>query len=264
MHTHMHMHMHMHMPCRCCSRTTPGSPLSGARCYGVSIACCSWHSRCCARTWCRLPTSARAPPTGNRRRVRCAAVRFGPTAPWAATCTGAIAAPRQTQSRQSGGRDKSTSGGGRSTSGVCARRGAAMAPIQAMCASQARRRRRTTVPCRHQPSTSARPTSGMLPPRLPPDPPCTATTLPRHRHHAARHRHRHRHRRHIATTTAHKRFEDAKARGDANAAASAMAIILGLPRGSSNKCQIFLESRPGALVCPRVLESRDEHLMCVF
>ena len=189
---------------------SPGGRLSGARCYGVSIACCSWHSRCCARTWCRLPTSARAPPTGNRRRVRCAAVRFGPTAPRAATCTGAIAAPRQTQSRQSGARDKSRSGGGRSTSGVCARRGAAMAPIQATCASQARRRRRTTVPCRHRPSTS-----DMLPPRLPPDPPPPPP---------------YRHRHHIATTAAHKRFEDVRRRGDANAAASAMANILGLPR----------------------------------
>ena len=57
----------------------------------------------------------------------------------------------------------------------------------------------------------------------------TATTLPPPP--PQRHRHHHRHRRHIATsTTAYKRFKDAEARGDANAAASAMANILGLPR----------------------------------
>ena len=56
----------------------------------------------------------------------------------------------------------------------------------------------------------------------------TATTLPPPP--PQRHRHRHRHRHRIATTAAHKRFEDVRRRGDANAAASAMANILGLPR----------------------------------
>ena len=56
----------------------------------------------------------------------------------------------------------------------------------------------------------------------------TATTLPPPPPQSRRHRHRHR--RHIATTTAHERFKDAEARGDANAAAEAMANILGLPR----------------------------------
>ena len=49
----------------------------------------------------------------------------------------------------------------------------------------------------------------------------TATTAPP----PPPHRHRHRH-----TTTAHERLEDAEAREDADAAASAMADILGLPR----------------------------------
>ena len=56
----------------------------------------------------------------------------------------------------------------------------------------------------------------------------TPTTLPQPPPQSRRHHHR-RHR-HIATTTAHERFKDADAREYANAAAEAMANILGLPR----------------------------------